>query len=110
MFYLTETTETIRTKVSPDPSQQFGVQDLSGHIEKYVKEEIIPNNDTKSFRRTDNGIVKYYVEYGEEYRLTVNDPIVEYPNQLTGSNKYAFGGSFEWHRWIDFTNNAEYLN
>lgn len=104
------TTETIRTKVSPDPTQQFGVQDLSGHIEKYVKEEIVPNNDTKSFRRTDNGIVKYYVEYGEEYRLTINDPIVEYPNQLTGSNKYAFGGSFEWHRWIDFTNNAEYLN
>lgn len=101
-------TEVIRTKVSPDPVQKFGVQDLAGHIEKFVKEEIVPHDNTNSFRATDNGIIKYFVEYGEEYRISPTDPIVEYPNELTGSDQYAFGGSLEYHRWVDFYNNSEY--
>ena len=103
-------TETIRTKVTPEPNQSFGIQDLSGHIEKYVLEEIVPFDNTKSFRSTDNGILKYHVEYGEEYSITVTDPIVVYPNLTTGTNKYAWGGSLEHHRWIDFYNNSEYTD
>ena len=108
--YISASTVVFTTKVSPDPIHGLGVQDLSGHIQKYIKENIVPHDDTDAIRITDNAVIRYYVEYGEEYRLTSSDPIVEYKNLVTGSDKYAFGGSLEHHRWIDFYNNAEYLN
>ena len=106
--YISGSTIVIRTKVNPDPVQGFGIQDLHSIIENYVKETIPPNDDTSAIRVTDNAIIKFYVEYGEEYRLTVDDPIVEYNAELTGDNKYAWGASFEHHRFIDFFNNDLY--
>lgn len=107
--YISGSTVVFTAKVTPDPLLGRGVQDLSGHVEKYIKENIVPHDDTDAIRITDNAVIRYFVEYGEEYRLTANDPIVEYKNLVTGTDKYAFGASLEEHRWIDFYNNSEYL-
>lgn len=108
--YITGLPTVIRTKVSPDPFYRYGIQDLYSIIENYVKETIPPYDDTSAIRVTDNAIIKFFIEYGEEYRLTVNDPIVQYPAQLVGGNKYAWGSSLEQHRFIDFYNNDEFEN
>ncbi len=108
--YITGLPTIIRTKVSPDPFFKFGIQDLHSIIENYIKENLPPYNDALAIRLTDNAIMKYFVEYGEEYRLTVNDPIVQYPAQLTSGNKYAWGGALEHHRFIDFYNNDQFEN
>lgn len=107
--YISGSTIIVRTKVSPDPSNALGVQDVQGFVEQYVKEHIVPYNSTDAIANTENAIISYFVEYGEEYRLTTSDPIVEYQNQLTGAIKWAWGSSLETHRWIDFYNNSEYL-
>jgi hypothetical protein len=106
--YISGLTKVIRTKVSPDPFYRYGIQDLHSIIENYVKETIPPYDDTDAIRVTDNAIIKYFVEYGEEYRLTANDPIVQYPNEYTGKIQYAWGSSLEHHRFIDFFNNNEF--
>jgi hypothetical protein len=106
--YISGLPTVIRTKVSPDPFYKYGIQDLHSIIENYVKETIPPYDDTDAIRVTDNAIIKFYVEYGEEYRLTVNDPIVQYLNQYTGNIQYAWGASLEHHRFIDFFNNNEF--
>jgi hypothetical protein len=108
--YISGLPTVIRTKVSPDPFYKYGIQDLHSIIENYVKETIPPYDDTDAIRVTDNAIIKFYVEYGEEYRLTVNDPIVQYLDQYTGNIQYAWGSSLEHHRFIDFFNNDEFQN
>jgi hypothetical protein len=108
--YISGLTKVIRTKVSPDPFYRYGIQDLHSIIENYVKETIPPYDDTSAIRVTDNAIIKFYVEYGEEYRLTADDPIVQYPNEYTGKIQYAWGASLEHHRFIDFYNNDEFEN
>jgi hypothetical protein len=108
--YISGLPTVIRTKVSPDPFYKYGIQDLHSIIENYVKETIPPYDDTDAIRVTDNAIIKFYVEYGEEYRLTVNDPIVQYLDQYTGNIQYAWGSSLEHHRFIDFFNNDEFEN
>jgi hypothetical protein len=106
--YIGGVTVVKRTKVNPDPVQGFGRQDLHSIIENYVKENIPPYDDTAAIRETDNAIIKFFVEYGEEYRLTVDDPIVEYPNEYLGETQYAWGSSLEHHRFIDFFNTNEF--
>ena len=108
--YISGLTKVIRTKVSPDPFYRYGIQDLHSIIENYVKETIPPYDDTDAIRVTDNAIIKFFVEYGEEYRLTADDPIVQYPNLYTGKIQYAWGASLEHHRFIDFYNNDEFEN
>jgi hypothetical protein len=108
--YISGLPTVIRTKVSPDPFYKYGIQDLHSIIENYVKETIPPYDHTDAIRVTDNAIIKFYVEYGEEYRLTVNDPIVQYLDQYTGNIQYAWGSSLEHHRFIDFFNNDEFQN
>lgn len=108
--YITGLPTVIRTKVSPDPFYRYGIQDLHSIIENYVKETIPPYDDTAAIRVTDNAIIKFFVEYGEEYRLTADDPIVQYPNLYTGKIQYAWGSSLEHHRFIDFYNNDEFEN
>ena len=105
---ITGLTEIIRTKVTPDPVQKFGIQDVSGIISAFVEERLTAYDSTLAFDLTENGIIRYYIKYGEEYRLTASDPILFYINLLTGADKYAWGASLEKHRWIDFYNNTEF--
>lgn len=104
------TTRTIRTKVAPDPKFALGLQDVSGIVAKFVNEEIVDYSSEKGFTLSADGIVKYWVEVGEEYRATVDDPIVVYNDLIQTSDCYAWGASLESHRWIDFFNNTEYTD
>ena len=104
------TTRTIRTKVAPDPRFALGLQDVSQIVAKFVNEEIVDYSSDKGFTLSADGIVKYWVEVGEEYRATADDPIVVYNDLIQTSDCYAWGASLEHHRWIDFFNNTEYLD
>ena len=108
--YISMLSLSVRFKVSPNPRFEYAIQLISPAIEAFIKETFVPFDDTSSFRLTDNAIINYRVEYGEEYRLTADDPIVEYPNILQGDFKWAWGGSLETHRFIDFYNTSEYEN
>lgn len=50
----------------------------------------------------EDSIVEFQIKYGEEFRLTVNDPIVEYPDDLIGTTKYAYESSLPYDEWVDF--------
>lgn len=104
------TTRIIRTKVAPDPKLSFGLQDVSQIVAKFVNEEIVDYASDNGFSLSADGIVKYWVEIGEEYRLTVDDPIVVYNDIIQTADRYAWGASLERHRWIDFFNNTEYTD
>ena len=104
------TTRVILTRQSPDPVNGLGVQDVSAIVSNYINEVLIPYDSNKGFALTEDGIVKYWIQYGEEYRLTAGDPIVAYDNLVTSSDKYAWGASLEHHRFIDFYNNTEYTD
>ena len=103
-------TRVILTKQSPDPIHGLGVQDVSAIVSNYINEVLVPYDSNSGFALTEDGIVKYWIQYGEEYRLTASDPIVVYDGLLTGADKYAWGASLEHHRFIDFYNNTEYTN
>jgi hypothetical protein len=103
-------TRVILTKQTPDPVHGLGVQDLSSIVSAYINEVLPPYDSEDGFALTADGIVKYWVEYGEEYRATTTDPIVIYNNLVTGADKYAWGASLEHHRFIDFYNNTEYTD
>jgi len=106
--YISMSTVVIQAKVSPSPGLAFGLQNVGQFIESFIRENIPPHDDTSAFRVTDNALMAFSVEYGEEYRLTVGDPIVQFPNLTTGATFFAWGASLESHRWIDFYNNSEY--
>lgn len=113
-IYITDpisvSTVLVQVAVSPDPTYALGKLDIHGIIEQYVVENFVPYDSTDAIANTINGLIKYRVEYGEEYRLTSDDPIIQYPDELTGVDKYAWGASLEHHRWIDFYNIIEYTN
>jgi len=104
-LYVTGVAGFTRFKVDPEPSQAYGVFDVHRALEEHVKAYILtldPAGFTGAFTQMEKSIIEYQIKYGEEFRLTVNDPIVEYPDDLIGATKYAYESSLPYDEWVDF--------
>ena len=104
-LYITGVAGFVRFKVDPEPSGAFGIFDFHREIEEHVKAYILtldPAGFTGGFTQMEDSIVEFQIKYGEEFRLTVNDPIVEYPDDLIGTTKYAYESSLPYDEWVDF--------
>lgn len=105
--YITGVVGFKRFKVDPEPStaQELGVFDVHRVIEAYVESYILtidPTGFTGAFTPMLGSITEYQIKYGEEYRLTPADPIVEYPDDVIGTLKYAYESSLPFDEWVDF--------
>lgn len=99
-----------RFKVSPEPvtAQEYGIKSFGNMLESYVNSYLLKDDSLLSggFQFMDGGIKKYHIEYGNEYRLTVNDPIVQYPSLVVGADKFIWNASLPYNEWLglNFTN------
>lgn len=105
--YITGVASFKRFKIDPEPlsGQELGIFDVHRVIEAYVKSYILtidPAGFTGAFTPMLESITEYQIKYGEEYRLTINDPIVEYPDDVIGTTKYAYESSLPFDEWVDF--------
>jgi len=106
---VTELNGTFRTEVNPEPTFQNGIQDVSQLIEDIVKERIAEYNSTANFvQGLDTMIMKFHIEYGEQYEVA--GVVTDFLNLTTGTDKYAWSGSFGHHAWIDEVANPNPFN
>lgn len=95
-----------RFKVAPEPitGNNYGIKGFNNILESYVKSYILKDylSLTGAFQFMDEGIKKYYISYGEEYRLTANDPIVVYPDETIGADKYIWNASLKFNEWVNY--------
>lgn len=104
-LYVTGVAGFTRFKVDPEPSQAYGIFDVHRALEEHVKAYILtldPAGFTGAFTQMEKSIIEYQIKYGEEFRLTVNDPIVEDHDDLIGATKYAYESSLPYDEWVDF--------
>ena len=108
-LYIEGVASFVRFKVAPEPQtgNNFGIKNFGNILESYVKSYILKDNIslTGGFQFMDEGIKKFHVNYGEEYRLTANDPIVVYPDLTVGTDKYVWNASLPFNEWIGFNFN-----
>lgn len=106
-LYIEGVANYIRFKVAPEPitANNYGIKNFGNMLEAYVEAYILKDNTllTGGFQFMDKGIKQYHIQYGEEYRLTANDPIVVYPDDLIGTNKYIWNASLPYNEWINYT-------
>ena len=95
-----------RFKVVPEPQtgQNYGIKNFVNIIEAYVSSYILKDDTTLTggFQFMDEGIKKYHINYGEEYRLTANDPIVVYPDLTVGTDKYVWNASLSYNEYVEY--------
>lgn len=91
-----------RFKVSPSPTNDLGIKSFGNILESYVQSYILKDDTllTGGFQFMDQGIKRYHIEYGNEYRLTTADPIVQYPSLVIGGNKYIWNASLPYNEWL----------
>jgi hypothetical protein len=91
-----------RFKVSPSPTNDLGIKSFGNILESYVQSYILKDDTllTGGFQFMDQGIKRYHIEYGNEYRLTASDPIVQYPSLVVGGNKYIWNASLPYNEWL----------
>jgi len=96
-----------RFKVAPEPQtgNNYGIKGFNNILESYVKSYILKDDTTLTgaFQFMDEGIKKFHVNYGEEYRLTVNDPIVVYPDLTVGNDKFVWNASLKFNEWVEYS-------
>jgi len=102
-----------RFKVAPEPQtgNNYGIKGFNNILESYVKAYILKDDTTLTgaFQFMDEGIKKFHIKYGEEYRLTANDPIVVYPDETIGTDKYIWNASLKFNEWVEY-NFSSYKN
>lgn len=95
-----------RFKVAPEPQtgNNYGIKGFNNILESYVKSYILKDDTTLTgaFQFMDEGIKKFNIKYGEEYRLTANDPIVVYPDLTIGADKYIWNASLKFNEWVEY--------
>ncbi len=98
-----------RFKVAPEPqtSHNYGVKNFGNILEAYINAYILKDDTLLNggFLYMQDGIKKFNINYGEEYRLTANDPIVVYPDLLIGSDKYIWNASLSYNEYVDYNFN-----
>ncbi len=99
----------VRFKVAPEPQtgNNYGIKNFGNILESYVEAYILKDDTLLSggFQYMDKGIKKFSVNYGEEYRLTANDPIVVYPDLTVGADKYVWNASLTYNEYVDYNFN-----
>lgn len=108
---VTETLGSERFKVVPEPvtGLQLGIKDIGQILEGFIDERIAQFNSTGTFVfGLDRPIIKFHIEYGEEYE--VGGVLTQFPDLLTGTDKFAWDASFPKHDWIDEHNDANPFN
>lgn len=106
-LYIEGVANFVRFKVAPEPQtgNNYGIKNFGNIIESYVKSYILKDNTllTGGFQFMDEGIKKFHVNYGEEYRATANDPIVVYPDLTVGTDKYAWNSALPFNEWVEYS-------
>ena len=93
----------------PDGSTNYGVQDVSQILEEFVQETISAAiQNTAYVQGSDPMIIEFHIEYGEQY--DVAGTITDFPNDVTGTTKYAWSGALPHHEWIDEINEVTPFN
>ena len=97
----------IRFKVPPEPNTGlgFGVKDFMRTIESHVESFLLKEagNLSTGFILMTESIVKYHIQYGEEY--DVAGVITPDPDLLIGADKYAWNASFSFNDRVRFAFN-----
>jgi len=106
-LYIEGVADFVRFKVSPSPTNDLGIKSFGNILESYVQSYILKDDTllTGGFQFMDQGIKRYHIEYGNEYRLTASDPIVQYPSLVVGGNKYIWNASLPYNEWLDLNFN-----
>ena len=108
-LYIEGVANYIRFKVAPEPitANNYGIKNFVNMLEPYVEAYILKDDTLLSggFQFMDGGIKQYHIQYGEEYRLTANDPIVVYPDLTIGANKYIWNASLPYNEYVEFNFN-----
>jgi hypothetical protein len=101
-LYIEGVADFVRFKVRPKPTNDLGIKSFGNILESYVQSYILKDDTllTGGFQFMDQGIKRYHIEYGNEYRLTTADPIVQYPSLVIGGNKYIWNASLPYNEWL----------
>ena len=103
--------------VLPEPSQQYGVKDFSGYVERFVHATIFDPDSTAAFEYATGpgiqSIVKYDIDIYELWNTgSPAEPTLDPDGNgaVNTGDKYAFEASFPHHEWIDEQNEATPYN
>lgn len=100
VFEVTVEGETMKTfKVTPEPSQSFGVKDFHSFLETFVVPEFGDHTSTSGFEYSTDTIRKFDILYKEEWLVAGVPTIGE--DTLQGGDKYIWEGSLRRHDWVD---------
>lgn len=117
--YIIEVTVTNHTSqkfyVSPEPKQKFGIQDISGFIDQFLREEIAEPTDAQYVNAFYQGEPEFLLQYEVEVTSgwNLDGVFTENPDGVavvTTGLKYAWSASFEEHDWIEQMNETTPFN
>ncbi len=94
-------------KLFPEPLYGYGVFDVSKVLKSYLEDTI--HTDSISFIKSQGSVLRYYIQFGEEYDATCQSTASIYNNIIKSEDRYAFNGKFTYQGYINEQPEQEFI-